>query len=159
MEANNLLQQKINFFQKSADTREQISKSENDRLKLEIELNKLLNSDDSKSKLKAIKLKTYYTKLCDDETKSMKRNQQLLTDLQRVDTQFQQLEIKLDRLTNLKVFIFRKRKSMKILIFIKNRKNVKFIYVQLIPNGRMKTALLYHLHHHKQLKMMNECIH
>jgi hypothetical protein len=34
----------------------------------------------------------------------MKRNQQLLTDLQRVDTQFQQLEIKLERLTNLKVF-------------------------------------------------------
>lgn len=34
----------------------------------------------------------------------MKRNQQLLTDLQRVDTQFQQLEIKLERLSNLKVF-------------------------------------------------------
>ncbi len=127
MEANNLLQQKIDFFQKSADTKEKISKrflkniymilifffclnkinfvnSENDRLKLELELNKIINSDDSKSKFKAIKLKAYYTKLCDDETKSMKRNQQLLTDLQRVDTQFQQLEIKLERLTNLKVF-------------------------------------------------------
>jgi hypothetical protein len=84
---------KINFFN-----------SENDRLKLELELNKIINSDDSKSKFKAIKLKAYYTKLCDNETKSMKRNQQLLTDLQRVDTQFQQLEIKLERLTNLKVF-------------------------------------------------------
>ena len=128
MEANNLLQQKIDFFEKSADAKEKISKrflkniymiliffffclnkinfvnSENDRLKLELELNKIINSDDSKSKFKAIKLKAYYTKLCDDETKSMKRNQQLLTDLQRVDTQFQQLEIKLERLTNLKVF-------------------------------------------------------
>lgn len=142
MEANNLLQQKIDFFQKSADTKEKISKrfflwffifilfffvclnkinffnSENDRLKLELELNKIINSDDSKSKFKAIKLKAYYTKLCDNETKSMKRNQQLLTDLQRVDTQFQQLEIKLERLTNLKVFNSFSIKIFKMLFFL-----------------------------------------
>jgi hypothetical protein len=33
----------------------------------------------------------------------MKRNQQLLADLQRIDSQFNQLEVKLERLSNLKV--------------------------------------------------------
>jgi hypothetical protein len=48
-------------------------------------------------------LKAYYTKLCEDEGKSMKRNQQLLADLQRIDSQFNQLEVKLERLSSLKV--------------------------------------------------------
>jgi hypothetical protein len=33
----------------------------------------------------------------------MKRNQQLLADLQRIDSQFNQLEVKLERLSTLKV--------------------------------------------------------
>jgi hypothetical protein len=70
---------------------------------LEIEFNKMANSDQVIHKSKAVKLKAYYTKLCEDEAKSMKRNQHLLNELKRVDSQFQQLESKLQRLTNLKV--------------------------------------------------------
>ncbi len=60
----------------------------------------------SSAKAKAIKLKAYYTKLCDDETKSARRNQKILADLQRIDNQFQLLEGKLERLANLKVVNF-----------------------------------------------------
>ncbi|RNA30916.1 centrosomal kizuna-like [Brachionus plicatilis] len=81
---------------------EHIAKSENDRLQLEIQLNRLINSEESFAKTRAIKIKTYYQKLCDDEEKSLKRNRQLLNNLHRMDTQFLQLESKLERLTNLK---------------------------------------------------------
>lgn len=70
-----------------------------------MEFNKMANSDQVVHKSKAAKLKAYYTKLCEDEAKSMKRNQHLLNELKRVDSQFQQLESKLQRLTNLKVKI------------------------------------------------------
>ncbi len=55
---------------------------------------------------KAFKLKAYYTKLCQDEEKSFKRNQSILNDIQRVDSQFQQFESKLERLSGLKVLFF-----------------------------------------------------
>ncbi len=48
-------------------------------------------------------MKAYYEKLCDDEMKSTERNQAYLNDIQRIDSQFSQLEAKLERLTNLKV--------------------------------------------------------
>lgn len=95
-------QQQIAFFEKSAETKSKVTKSEADRLKLEIELDKLVNSEQGQLKTKASKLKAYYNKLCEDEAKSLKRNQNLLADLQRIDTQFQHLEVKLDRLSNLK---------------------------------------------------------
>ena len=56
-----------------------------------------------RAKSKANKLKVYFTKLCDQEAKSLKRNQQILADLQRIDSQFQQFEVKLERLNNVKV--------------------------------------------------------
>jgi DNA polymerase III delta prime subunit len=37
--------ERIKFLEKSSETKERIVKSENDRIQLEIELNKLLNSD------------------------------------------------------------------------------------------------------------------
>jgi hypothetical protein len=52
---------------------------------------------------KAGKLKAYYEKICEDEARSLKRNQQILKDLQRIDTQFQQMDAKLERLSHLKV--------------------------------------------------------
>jgi len=55
------------------------------------------------AKKKAIKLKAYYEKLCDDESKSIERNQIYLNEIQRIDSQFSQLDAKLERLTNLKV--------------------------------------------------------
>lgn len=58
-----------------------------------------------RAKSKAQKLKIYFGKLCDEEAKSAKRNQQLLNDIQRVDIEFQKLEKKLDRLNSLKVNI------------------------------------------------------
>lgn len=76
--------------------------SESDRLRLEIELNKLINSGESVKKTKALKLRAYYTKLCEDESNAITRNQNYLTNLQRIDSQFGQLETKLERLTNLK---------------------------------------------------------
>ena len=79
------------------------TKSENERLKLEIELDRLINSDGSRLKAQAIKLKAYYAKLCTDESRSMTRNQTLLNDLQRIDAQLQQFESKLERLNNLRV--------------------------------------------------------
>ena len=103
MTSTDQIQKRIEFFGKSSLAKEQIAKSENDRIKLEIELNKLINSDQAAFRNKAIKLKTYYTNLCDSEEKSMKRNQYLLSELQRVDTHFHQLEVKLDRLDSLKV--------------------------------------------------------
>ena len=70
------------------------------------------------AKAKAVKLKAYYQKLCDEEEKSMKRNQQLLVDMQRIDSQFLQLDSKLERLTNLKVIlIIKKIVSFLLLIF------------------------------------------
>ncbi len=80
--------------------------SENDRIKLEIELNKLINSDQVAVRHRVLKLKNYYTNLCENEEKSLKRNQYLLSELQRVDSHFNQLEVKLDRLNNLKVYTF-----------------------------------------------------
>lgn len=114
------IQQKITFFENSNEVMEQIAKSENDRLQLEIQLNRLINSEESlyqvylpmksyfliiylRAKARATKLKTYYQKLCDDEEKSLKRNKQLLNNLHRMETQFFQLESKLERLANLKV--------------------------------------------------------
>lgn len=41
------IQQKISFLENSNETMEKIAKSENDRLQLEIQLNKLINSDQS----------------------------------------------------------------------------------------------------------------
>ncbi|CAF0725517.1 unnamed protein product [Brachionus calyciflorus] len=96
------LQQKIGFLENSNETMEKIAKSENDRLQLEIQLNRLINSDEAIAKTKAIKLKAYYQKLCNEEEKSLKRNQQLLQDLQNLDSQFTQLDSKLERLNNLK---------------------------------------------------------
>jgi hypothetical protein len=122
-------EQRIQFFEQSAETKQKIMQrfiylicflsfkiikfnfksyflnkiSENERLKLEMEFNKMANSDQVVHKSKAAKLKAYYTKLCEDEAKSTKRNQHLLNELKRVDAQFQQLESKLQRLTNLKV--------------------------------------------------------
>lgn len=47
MSQNDNIQQKITFFENSNDVMEQIAKSENDRLQLEIQLNRLINSDES----------------------------------------------------------------------------------------------------------------
>ena len=41
------IQQKINFLENSNEAMERIAKSENDRLQLEIQLNKLINSEQS----------------------------------------------------------------------------------------------------------------
>ena len=54
-------------------------------------------------KEKALKLQAYYKKLCDNERSSNLRNQQLLSELSRVDQHFQLLEEKLERLATLKV--------------------------------------------------------
>jgi hypothetical protein len=54
----------------------------------------------------ALKLKEYYDKLCQNEEYSLKRNQHLLSEFQRIDTHFATLENKLERLNNLKVRLF-----------------------------------------------------
>lgn len=41
------IHQKITFFENSNQVMENIAKSENDRLQLEIQLNRLINSDES----------------------------------------------------------------------------------------------------------------
>lgn len=70
-----------------------------------------------RAKARAIKLKTYYQKLCDDEEISLKRNRQLLNNLHRMETQFFQLESKLERLTNLKVYFSRIHKNYLLIFF------------------------------------------
>ncbi len=81
----------------------QKSLSESERLKLEIEFDRIINSEQSHLKSQAIKLKAYYAKLCADESRSMTRNQNLLNDLQRIDSQLNQFESKLERLNNFRV--------------------------------------------------------
>jgi hypothetical protein len=41
------LNQKIKFFEASSDAKQKLMKSENERLKLEMELSKLTNSDEA----------------------------------------------------------------------------------------------------------------
>ena len=56
-----------------------------------------------RARAKAAKLQSYYKKLCDEEKLSNMRNQQILSDLARIDSHFQKLETKLQRLSSIKV--------------------------------------------------------
>lgn len=76
-----------------------------------------------RTKSKAQKLKVYYEKLCEDESKSQRRNQQLLSDLKRIDSNFQELETKLERLTHVKVSRFRKLNKNKNRSYIISKQN------------------------------------
>lgn len=99
--ANNI-QNRISFYQNVAHTKDSLMKSEVQRLQLEKEFHKNVNSDKKFIKDKALKLQAYYKKLCDDERNSSLRNQHILAEMSRVDQHFQYLESKLERLTTLK---------------------------------------------------------
>lgn len=54
---------------------------------------------------KARKLKAFYDKLCSDELASNERNQRILNEIKHLDSQFQLMDKKLERLGHVKVKI------------------------------------------------------
>ena len=86
---------------------------------------------------KASKLRAYYLKICEDEQKSVKRNQDLLKDLQRIDSQFQAMESKLERLANLKVNS----------VFVLYSRKIGFATVSVTTLWPRRPKTLQHLNH------------
>ena len=58
------------------------------------------------AKLRAVKLQSYWKKICDDERRSKQRNAQLLRDLDRMENNMASLEARREKLRQLKVMVF-----------------------------------------------------
>ena len=58
------------------------------------------------AKLRAVKLQSYWKKICDDEKRSRQRNAQLLRDLDRMEGNMANLEARREKLRHLKVHVY-----------------------------------------------------
>ena len=58
------------------------------------------------AKLKALRLQSYWKKICEDEKKSQWRNEQLLRDFERVESHMDDLQSRSEKLKTMKVCIY-----------------------------------------------------
>lgn len=56
-----------------------------------------------RAKLRAVRLQSYWKRICDDEKASKQRNQQLLRDLDRMEANMASLEARREKLKHMKV--------------------------------------------------------
>lgn len=73
------------YYEKVKHLQDTRHESEKQRLELESRLNSYIKSDDRLAKLKAVRLRSYWKKICDDEERSRRRNEQLLREFDRVE--------------------------------------------------------------------------
>ena len=56
-----------------------------------------------RAKLRAVKLQSYWKKICEDEKRSRQRNSQLLRDLDRIEANMAGLEARREKIKHMKV--------------------------------------------------------
>ena len=59
-----------------------------------------------RARLKAIRLKSYWNKICEDEKRSQTRNEQLLKDFERAEAHLQELHARTEKLQEAKACIW-----------------------------------------------------
>ncbi|XP_071796439.1 uncharacterized protein [Asterias amurensis] len=92
----------VDFYARMQKLEETQQNREKQRTKLEQEFNVYIKSDTRLNKVRASKLQSYWTKICEDERRSKARNDQLLREYERVDAHVAALSARTDRLKLLK---------------------------------------------------------
>ena len=61
------------------------------------------HSNRTRARLKAVRLQSYWKKVCEDEKRSQRRNEQLLRDVERLETHAAEMHERTEKLRGLKV--------------------------------------------------------
>ncbi|XP_038075188.1 mediator of RNA polymerase II transcription subunit 15-like [Patiria miniata] len=92
----------VEFYERMQKLQAIQQQREKQRMSLEQEFNTYLKSDKRLNKVRASKLQSYWTKICEDERRSRARNEQLLREYDRVEAHVAALSARTDRLRLLK---------------------------------------------------------
>ncbi|XP_052765947.1 centrosomal protein kizuna-like isoform X7 [Mya arenaria] len=92
----------VEYYQKQKDLQDSIQENEQKRKRLEAQLQSYCQSDENMSKLRAVKLQSYWKRICEDEKRSRARNAQLLRDMDRMEANMASLEARREKLRHMK---------------------------------------------------------
>ncbi|XP_052273957.1 centrosomal protein kizuna-like isoform X3 [Dreissena polymorpha] len=92
----------VEYYQKQKDLQDFILDNEQKRKRLEAQLQAYCQSDEKMAKLRAVKLQSYWRRICEDERRSKQRNAQLLRDLDRMEANMATLDARREKLKHMK---------------------------------------------------------
>ncbi|XP_041352425.1 centrosomal protein kizuna-like isoform X2 [Gigantopelta aegis] len=92
----------VEYYERQKELQDTLHQSEQERRQIDLQLKTYFQSDQHLAKLKAVKLHTYWKKICDQEKRSKERNEQILRNFERTDAHIASLSARTEKLRFLK---------------------------------------------------------
>ncbi|KAJ8309348.1 hypothetical protein KUTeg_014222 [Tegillarca granosa] len=92
----------VEYYARQKEIQEKMHEYEQKRLQLDQQMKSYCKSDERLAKLRATKLQSYWKRVCEDQKRSQQRNEQILRDLDRMDSHLASMSARTQKLKLLK---------------------------------------------------------